>query len=183
MISNFNSPFFMGIDRFQRARDTGSIYAWVSQSNDPFHYTYEPHQWNAGEPEIRMQDDGIDVVTLYDFERHAGGWGANHNSYRNASFTMPNNMSSYDTLGVTSMRRTEQSISKSDGSYGGCHEWDYLAHLYICDADNSSVCGTEFMRWITTYGREGRWLTDISPYLFMLEDDQERRFRYKGAKR
>ena len=37
------------------------------------------------------------------------------------------------------------------------------------------------MRWITTYGREGRWLTDISPYLFMLEDDQERRFRYKGA--
>ena len=70
---------------------------------------------------------------------------------------------------------------KSDGSYGGCHEWDYLAHLYICDADNSSICGTEFMRWITTYGREGRWLTDISPYLFMLEDDQERRFRYKGA--
>ena len=37
MISSFNSPFFMGIDRFQRARDTGSIYAWVSQSNDPFH--------------------------------------------------------------------------------------------------------------------------------------------------
>ena len=56
-----------------------------------------------------------------------------------------------------------------------------FAHLYICDADNSSICGTEFMRWITTYGREGRWLTDISPYLFMLEDDQERRFRYKGA--
>ena len=106
----------MGIDRFQRARDTGSIYAWVSQSNDPFHYTYEPHQWNAEfEPEIRMQDDGIDVVTLYDFERHAGGWGANHNSYRNASFTMPNNMSSYDTsrsLPRACMRRTKQSISE-----------------------------------------------------------------------
>ena len=55
----------MGIDRFQRARDTGSIYAWVSQTNDPFHYTYEPHQWNAEfEPEIRMQDSGIEVVTL-----------------------------------------------------------------------------------------------------------------------
>tara|TARA_B100000003_G_scaffold58663_1_gene52139 strand:- start:446 stop:3487 length:3042 start_codon:yes stop_codon:yes gene_type:complete len=185
MISNFNSPFFMGIDRFQRARDTGSIYAWVSQTNDPFHYTYEPHQWNAEfEPEIRMQDDGIDVVTLYDFERHAGGWGANHNSYRNASFTMPNNMSSYDTLEVFHEHACDERSNryqKSDGSYGGCHEWDYLAHLYICDADNSSVCGTEFMRWITTYGREGRWLTDISPYLFMLEDDQERRFRYKGA--
>jgi len=37
------------------------------------------------------------------------------------------------------------------------------------------------MRWITTYGREGMWLTDISPYLFMLQEDEERRFRYKGA--
>ena len=185
MISNFNSPFFMGIDRFQRARDTGSIYAWISQTNDPLHYTYEPHQWNAEfEPEIRMQDSGIDVVTLYDFERHAGGWGANHNSYRNATFTLPDNLSSYDTLEVFHEHACDERknrYQKSDGSYGGCHEWDYLAHLYICDDDNSSSCGTEFMRWITTYGREGRWLTDISPYLFMLEDDQERRFRYKGA--
>ena len=185
MISNFNSPFFMGIDRFQRARDTGSIYAWVSQTNDPYHYTYEPHQWNAEfEPEVRMQDASVDVVTLYDFERHAGGWGANHNSYRNATFTLPENLTSYDTLEVFHEHACDERSNryqKSDGSYGGCHEWDYLAHLYICDEDNSSTCGTEFMRWITTYGREGRWLTDISPYLFMLEDDQERRFRYKGA--
>ena len=185
MISNFNSPFFMGIDRFQRARDTGSIYAWVSQTNDPFHYTYEPHLWNAEfEPEIRMQDSCIDVITLYDFERHSGGWGGNHNSYRNATFTLPENLSSYDTLEVFHEHACEERSNryqKSDQSYGGCHEWDYLAHLYICDQDNSSVCNTEFMRWITTYGREGRWLTDISPYLFMLEDDQERRFRYKGA--
>ena len=185
MISNTNSPFFMGIDRFQRARETGSIYAWTSQTNDPNHYAYEPHQWNAEfEPEIRMQDSGIDVVTLYDFERHAGGWGSNHNSYRNATFTMPNNMSSYDTLEVFHEHACDERsnrFQKSDSSYGGCHEWDYLAHLYICDANNSSTCGTEFMRWITTYGREGRWLTDISPYLFMLEDDETRRFRYKGA--
>ena len=185
MISSFNNPFFMGIDRFQRARETGSIYAWISQTNDPFHYTYEPHQWNAEfESEIRMEDDGIDIVTLYDFERHSGGWGANHNSYRNATFSLPENMSSYDTLEVFHEHACEERSNryqKSDGSSGGCHEWDYLAHLYICDANDSTSCGTEFMRWITTYGREGRWLTDISPYLFMLEDDQERRFRYKGA--
>ena len=185
MISNTNSPFFMGIDRFQRARETGSIYAWVSQTNDPNHYAYEPHQWNAEfEPEIRMQDSGIDVVTLYDFERHAGGWGSNHNSYRNATFSMPENMTSYDTLEVYHEHACDERSNryqKSDNSYGGCHEWDYLAHMYICDADDSSICGTEFMRWITTYGREGRWLTDISPYLFMLEDDETRKFRYKGA--
>jgi hypothetical protein len=185
MISNTNSPFFMGIDRFQRARESGSIYAWVTQTNDPNHYAYEPHQWNAEfEPEIRMQDSGIDVVSLYDFERHSGGWGSNHNSYRNATFSMPQNMSSYDTLEVFHEHACDDRSNRfqnSDGTYGGCHEWDYLAHLYICDSNNSSACGTEFMRWITTYGREGRWLTDISPYLFMLEDDETRRFRYKGA--
>ena len=37
------------------------------------------------------------------------------------------------------------------------------------------------MRWITTYGREGMWLTDISPYLFMLEDGEQRFFKYSGA--
>ena len=123
----------MGIDRFQRARDTGSIYAWVSQTNDPFHYTYEPHQWNAEfEPEIRMQDSGIEVVTLYDFDRHAGGWGANHNSYRNATFTLPENLSSYDTLEVFHEHACDERANryqKSDGSYGGCHEWDYS---HIC---------------------------------------------------
>ena len=71
--------------------------------------------------------------------------------------------------------------AKSDGSYGGCHEWDYLAYMKICDRDNSSKCGTEFMRWITTYGREGRWLTDITPYLFMLEENDVRTFKYQGA--
>jgi len=37
------------------------------------------------------------------------------------------------------------------------------------------------MRWITTYGREGMWLTDISPYLFMIDDGEDRRFKYGGA--
>ena len=57
-----------------------------------------------------------------------------------------------------------------------------LAYMYVCDASNSSVCNTEMVRWIT-YGREGMWLTDISPYLFMLNDGEERQFKYGGANR
>ena len=48
MISSFNSPFFMGIDRFQRARIPAQSTHGSRSPNDPFHYTYEPHQWNAG---------------------------------------------------------------------------------------------------------------------------------------
>lgn len=183
MISSFNNPRYMGIDRFQLARETGSLYAWTSQTNDPMHLVHEPHQWNAEFPvEIRRHDPAVQEVTLMDFARHSGGWSSGFTSTQ--STILPGNLTDYDTLEVyhehACFERSNR-YQNSDGSYGGCHEWDYEANLKICQADNASSCGTEFMRWITTYGREGKWLTDVSPYLFMLENNENRTFQYKGA--
>ena len=185
LISNWNS-FYYGIDRFQRAREIGSIYAWTSQTNDITHWAYEARMYNYEFPtEVRENDPNIHTVTIVDEVWHSGGWGGGYTStYENATISLPNNISTYDTLEVFHEHACEDRrnrYQKSDGSYGGCHEWDYLAYMKICDRDNSSKCGTEFMRWITTYGREGRWLTDISPYLFMLEDNDVRNFKYQGA--
>ena len=185
MIGSFNNPFFMGIDRFQLARETGSLYAWTTQSNDPYHLSFEPNQWVAEFPtKIRELDPAVHAVQIMDFQRHSGGWGGGYSSFANATFDLPNDLSSYDTLEVyhehACFERTNR-YQKSDGSYGGCHEWDYLAYMYICDRANDSICNTESIRWITTYGREGMWLTDISPYLFMLNDGEDRRFKYAGA--
>ena len=187
IINAFNNPFFVGIDRFQLARETGSLTSWTSQGSDPYHLSHEPNQWNAEFPtKIRETDPAVHVVDIMDFQRHSGGWGGGYNSYTNATFNLPNNMSSYDTLEVyhehACFERSNR-YQKQDGSFGGCHEWDRLAYLFICDRTNSSVCNTEAVRWITTYGREGMWLTDISPYLFMLNDGEERRFRYAGAEK
>jgi hypothetical protein len=189
MISSFNSPFFMGIDRFQLSRETGSLYAWTTQSNDPYHLSFEPNQWVAEfSTKIREQDPGVHAVSIMDYQLHYAptGWNAGYSSFGNATFDLPENLSSYDTLEVyhehACYERTNR-YQKSDGTYGGCHEWDYLAYLYACDDDNSSVCDTEAVRWITTYGREGMWLTDISPYLFMFNDGEDRRFKYLGANR
>ena len=183
MISNFNSPLYMGIDRFQMARETGSLYAWTTSSNDPLHLIHEPHQWNAEFPvEVRRHDAAVKEVTALDFHRHTGGWNSGFTSTTTASF--PTNLTDYDTLEVYHEHACDERSNrhqKSDGSIGGCHEWDFEANLRICERDNTSSCGTEFMRWITTYGREGKWLTDISPYLFMLENDDNRTFKYKGA--
>lgn len=183
MITSFNNPRYMGIDRFQLARETGSLYAWTSQQNDPMHLIHEPHQWNAEFPvEIRRSDPAITEVSLWDFSRHSGGWGSGFTSAQTG--VMPSNLTSFDTLEVYHEHACYERMNryqKADQSYGGCHEWDYEANLRICDADNASSCSTEFMRWITTYGREGKWLTDISPYLFMLENDENRTFKYRGA--
>lgn len=185
LINNWNSLYY-GIDRFQRAREIGSIYAWTSQTNDITHWAYEARMYNYEFPtEVRENDPNIHTVTIVDEVWHSGGWGGGYTStYENASISLPNNISTYDTLEVFHEHACEDRrnrYQKSDGSYGGCHEWDYLAYMKICDRDNSSKCGTEFMRWITTYGREGRWLTDITPYLFMLEDNDVRNFKYQGA--
>lgn len=183
MISSFNNPVYMGIDRFQMARETGSLYAWTSSNNDPTHLIHEPKQWNAEFPvEVRRLDSGIHEVKLWDFERHSGGWGGGFTS--SSTSILPPNMTDFDTMEVYHEHACDERSNrhqKSDGSTGGCHEWDYEANLRICERTNASSCGTEFMRWITTYGREGKWLTDISPYLFMLENEDNRTFKYRGA--
>ena len=185
LINNWNTLYY-GIDKFQRAREIGSIYAWTSQTNDITHWAYEARMYNYEyKTEVRETDPNIDSVTVVQEVWHNGGWSGGYTStYQNVSINLPNNITSYDTLEVFHEHACEERrdrYQKSDGGHGGCHEWDYLAYMKICDRDNSSKCGTEFMRWITTYGREGRWLTDISPYLFMLQDNDVRNFKYQGA--
>lgn len=55
-----------------------------------------------------------------------------------------------------------------------------------CRADGSGYdacpcpCNRELARWITTYGREGRWLTDLTPYLSLLSAGGTQKFRFSG---
>jgi hypothetical protein len=185
LIDNWGSLYY-GIDRFQRAREIGSIYAWTSQTNDISHWAYEARMYNYEfTTEVRESDPNVHSVTIVDETWHSGGWSAGYGSkYENVSITLPNNISTYDTLEVFHEHACDERrnrYAKGDGSYGGCHEWDYLAYMKICEQNDSTSCGNEFMRWITTYGREGRWLTDVTPYLFMLEDNDVRTFKYEGA--
>ncbi|MDP6869786.1 MAG: peptide-N-glycosidase F-related protein [Candidatus Poseidoniaceae archaeon] len=185
LINSWGSLYY-GIDRFQRAREIGSIYAWTSSSNDISHWAYETRMYNYEfMQEIRSDDPNVETVTIANELWHSGGWQGGYTStYENVTIDLQHEISQYDTLEIFHEHACEDRRNRyqnSDGSYGGCHEWDYLAYLKICDANNSSSCGTEFVRWITTYGREGRWITDITPYLFMLEENQQRTFKYQGA--
>ncbi|MAI09171.1 MAG: hypothetical protein CMA08_01120 [Euryarchaeota archaeon] len=185
-LSALGEPTTFGIDRFQRLRQTGSTYTWGTSSTtyDPQHMSHEAWMWHAEHPaEIRRSDPGIEAVDLMLGDQHQGGWGGGFSTAMNATISLNHALETYDTMEMfhehaCSERRDRYQTSSG---YAGCHEWDFEANLRICDRDNSSKCGTEFARWITTYGREGRWLTDLSPYLFMFEDGEDRRFTYRGA--
>ena len=183
------STFYYGIDRFQQWREIGSLYNWAGTNGVQYRFDYIgklPQQFNAEFPiEMRRHDPGVTVVDIMVAQRHTGGWGGGHSSLANGSFPNATVMQSFNTMelymhhGCSEHRDRYQ---KDDGSNGGCHEWDYSQYMQICDeVGNASTCSTEFGYWITTYGREGRWLTDISPRLFELVDGGDHMFRYRGA--
>jgi len=183
------SSFYYGMDRFQQWREIGSLYNWAGTHSVQYRFDYiakMPLQFNSEFPtEMRRHDPSVTVVDIMVAQRHSGGWGGGHSSLANGSFPNASVMEGFNTMelymhhGCSEHRDRYQ---KSDGSYGGCHEWDYSQYMQICDeVGNASTCGTEFGYWITTYGREGRWLTDISPRLFELTDGGDHMFRYRGA--
>ena len=193
-IINEWSAFYYGIDRFQRWRQVGSLLDWSQGTSCcyRFHYiAHEPQMWNSEfTTQLRPQDPGITTVDVWAGERHSGGWGGGFSSYMNATLPDGITMELFDTLEVhhehrCTDRRDRYGIDDDgDGStdrYGGCHEWDRLQRLSLCDNTTSNSCGTEVVRYITTYGREGQWTTDISPYLFMFLEGGDRRFKYSGA--
>jgi len=64
---------------------------------------------------------------------------------------------------------------------GFCGAWDYLAHLYLLDdeqTDEGEDQWIEVARFITTYHREGRYLVDATPMLVHLGDGGTRTLRY-----
>ena len=197
-IINEWSSFYYGIDRFQRWRQIGNLLDW-SQGNSccyRLHYiANEPQMWNSEfSTELRPQDPGITTVDVWTGERHRGGWDysatGGYHSYMNGTLPEAITMERFDTLEVhhehrCTDRRDRYGID-DDGDgvadrHSGCHEWDRLQRFSLCDNTTSNSCGTEVVRYITTYGREGQWTTDISPFLFMFLEGGDRRFKYSGA--
>jgi hypothetical protein len=66
--------------------------------------------------------------------------------------------------------------------YGGVAE-----RQQVCKADGSGfddcacACDAEIGRWITTYHREGRWVTDVSPLLALVKDGGAQRLRFASG--
>jgi len=61
-----------------------------------------------------------------------------------------------------------------------CPEWDYIVNLTLCDEADPSKCDLEIGRWITSYAREGRWVTDQSQMLALLKKGGKRRVHFNS---
>jgi hypothetical protein len=165
--------FFLGIDRFQKLRKGGSFHSWQSSSLDPkFDFLYKEaelynfeHQLSAFLDKNNDKSTYIDGIDGIPFDEE--GWVKD--IYFESEFPQ---FSSNGKLYIylKQICRSQQEC-----------EWDRLQHLYLCEKNNPEKCDIEIGRWITTYGRSGKWLTDISPLLPLFKNPEKYKFRFTVA--
>ena len=170
----------IAIDRFQRIRDVGLLFhpgnkdtTWqlAYLANEARHYDFEHDR------QVKLDQDGALVVGFLE--------AANTASVATGYAELPAaaEMAKYDTLEV------DVAVNCPNHLDSNCGEWDYNSHLHLCDLPSAATpdhdktfCDTEIARWVTTYSREGRWVTDISAMLAHLQEGGKRRLKWSASK-
>jgi Peptide-N-glycosidase F, C terminal len=163
--------FAFGIDRFQRIRQIGLLLSpltqtmageldYVTHEAQYYNFEWDREQALAAEKSPTVIDVLKQETMNYDVD-----------------VTLPDaaTMAGFDTMEI------DLSFYCAGHDDKNCGAWDYIANLFLCDVADPSKCPTELARWITTYGREGRWVTDVSPMLALLKDGGKRRFHLNPA--
>ena len=169
LLENNKSDFFFGIDRFRRIRRGGSFSSWNSSTLPPeFDNLYKEGELYDYEKKIAdFIEENSSVSTIFKglenvpFEEE--GW------TKNLDFSI-------NFEGLSESGELYIMLEQLCSDPKTC-EWDRLERLFLCD-ETGEKCETEIGRWITTYGRSGKWLTDITPLKPLFEKNGKYSFRF-----
>lgn len=167
------------IDARQRWRQVGYL-GNVGSGTIALQFLAKEAQGFDYEARIETERDSLGAreVPVFSGERHAGGWEAGYWSVRDVAFPSAEEMKAFDSMAVWMETTCPGHLQGKDA---GCNEWDYLAHLFVCEDDSAESCTTELARYVTSYGREGEWLTDVSGLLPLFAEGGARKIAYAGA--
>lgn len=182
--------FTFAIDRFQRLREVGQLGILVGSGSvlgdmsyagfEPLYYNFE---WDRERQLARENATVIPVVQSATVTREI---------VATASLPDAATMATFDAM------EFDLTLSCADHVDGHCGPWDYLSNLSLCEplptpedagtpdasADGSApslVCNSELARWITSYWREGRWVTDASELLPLFRAGGARQLRWYAS--
>lgn len=162
--------FFFGIDRFQKIRKGGLFHSWKTSTLDPvfefvykeaelYNYEFGIYQYLNERKEQTTILKGIDGLPF-----EGDGWTQSLEfAVEFPVFKNPGNLF-IDLEQVCDDPKT-------------C-EWDRIQQLFLCSDETVESCNIEIGRWITTYGRSGKWLTDISPLIPLFEKPGKYKFKF-----
>ena len=168
-LKNNKSEFFFGIDRFRRIRKGGSFSSWNSSDLPPeFDNLYkeaEYYDYEKKTSDFIEENSGSATAFkgLKEVPFDEEGW------TKDLFFDV-------DFKGLSKNGELYISLEQICDDPKKC-EWDRLERLFLCD-ETGEKCETEIGRWITTYGRSGEWLTDITPLKPLFEKDGKYKFKF-----
>lgn len=174
--------FGWAIDHDRKWREAGYLanvvtgkphFRFLARAAAGFDYERAMHQ--------RVDGLGAKVVTVFDGQTHQGGWEAGMKTSVEVNFPSAAEMAGYDSMAVYMYNACPGHKQSAGANNLGCNEWDYSQSLMLCDADDPTKCDTELVRYVTSYGREGEWLTDVSPLLPLVNGGGTRTLQYVGA--
>jgi hypothetical protein len=169
------APWVIEIDRFQNVRETGylsdPLYSWETTPLAFLNYEVEFLNFEVQrEEELALVE--ATTVRLFDAESISDSGWAGARGYTTVTLPSAAEMEGFDTLEL------DLTMACGHPHYEQCPEWDYLVYAYICDDEDSTSCGTEIGRFITTYARPGRWVVDVTPFLAMMLEGGEKHFAF-----
>lgn len=169
------------IDRFQRWRQTGMLGSLVGSGSVAGEMRFLSRVALGFEYERRIERERAALapkeVVIADGFVHPGGWEDGNKSRLEVTFPSAEEMKGYDSMAIHAFTSCPDHL---EGSENGCPAWDMAHHLILCDEADPNSCNTEFVRYITSYHREGEWRTDISALLPLLASGGKRTFVYQG---
>ncbi len=165
---------YFGIDRFQKIRRGGLLQDWSRNAVGLTAAQYEVRYYNFEyeREKILLANENVTTVKGLDGELFEGEWPGN--IYFDVEFPSPEEMKSFNRMEIDLRQELPENIKDA--------EWDRIQHLFLCEKENPEKCTTEVARWITSYARAGRWVTDISPLLPLIKDGGLHRFRLTVTK-
>lgn len=169
LLKNNKSDFFFGIDRKRILRKGGSFSSWNSGDLPPeFDNLYKEAEYYDYEKQVSdfIVKNEADLTVFKGLENvpfEEEGW--------TKEIFFETEFKGLDKDGELYIRLLQQCDDPKK-----C-EWDRLERLFLCD-ETGETCETEIGRWITTYGRSGEWLTDITPLKPLFEKDGKYKFRF-----
>jgi hypothetical protein len=173
-----NRPLAFGIDRFQRFRSAGLL-QWPLAAGSPpqVHFlAYEAQHWEFEHRRELALDPAATVVTVFDGVETEGRGGS---ATVQAMLPSATEWERFDTLEVDAATHCRGHREQS------CWEWDRIGRITYCRPPEppatEPVCDVEVARLITTYHREGRWVTDATHALALLPPGGPHTFRFEGG--
>ena len=166
----------IGIDRFQRIRETGYFGNPANFTGTYIHYLahealYYNYEFNA----LYEPDREYEEITVFDRAHYTGGWAATIS--QNVTFPSDEELLNYSGMSIELLRGCpDANMNYSDD---GCDDYDRIARMFICDPDGTNCM--EIAKWITPFDRQPHHLTDISPFLASLRPGGDKIVKFQES--